>query len=110
MYDFVPDALLVTVSNLTDFLGILVFDKWMANADGRQSVFFRARVEDWTNAKPGFVAIMIDHGFVFNGPNWEFSDSPEGSIRASWFMKAFIRWTISSPGWTTWSTSPGGHG
>jgi hypothetical protein len=77
VFDFVPDTLLSTVSNLTDFLAVLVFDKWMANADGRQSVFFRARVEDWqTVVRKAFVAVMIDHGFVFNGPNWEFADSP----------------------------------
>ncbi len=77
IYDFVPDALLSGVSNLRDFLAILVFDKWMGNADGRQSIFFRARVEDWSGgAKAAFVAVMIDHGFVFNGPNWDFCDSP----------------------------------
>jgi hypothetical protein len=77
VYDFVPDTLLSGVRNLTDFLAVLVFDKWMANSDGRQSVFFRARVEDWQSVvKTAFVAVMIDHGFVFNGPNWEFSDSP----------------------------------
>ena len=31
VYDFVPDTLLGGVSNLTDFLAVLVFDKWMAN-------------------------------------------------------------------------------
>jgi hypothetical protein len=77
VYDFVPDTLLSGVSNLTDFLAVLVFDKWMGNADGRQSVFFRARVEDWQAVvTKAFVAVMIDHGFVFNGPNWDFSDSP----------------------------------
>jgi hypothetical protein len=77
IYDYVPDALLGGVSNLSDFLAILVFDKWMANADGRQCVFFRARVEDWGAAvKKAFVAVMIDHGFVFNGPNWDFTESP----------------------------------
>jgi hypothetical protein len=78
VYDFVPDALLSQVRNLHDFLAILVFDKWVANADGRQSVFFRARLEDWTGAtsKLGFVALMIDHGFAFNGPHWSFTDSP----------------------------------
>ena len=77
VYDYVPDALLGGVSNLQDFLAILVFDKWMANADGRQCVFFRARVEDWGAAvKKAFVAVMIDHGFVFNGPNWDFTESP----------------------------------
>ncbi len=24
----------------------------------------------------GFISLMIDHGFVFNGPHWEFPDSP----------------------------------
>jgi|SRR5581483_5529639 len=78
VYDFVPDALLAQVKNATDFLAILVFDKWVSNADGRQSVFFRARLEDWTgtSGKMGFVALMIDHGFAFNGPNWNFADTP----------------------------------
>ncbi len=82
VYDFLPDSLLAQVTNLVDFLGILVFDRWASNADGRQSVFFRARVRNWTPggaapaAKPGFVALMIDHGFVFNGPSWDFVDSP----------------------------------
>jgi hypothetical protein len=26
--------------------------------------------------RPGFVASMIDHGFVFDGPNWTFTDAP----------------------------------
>jgi HipA-like protein len=78
VYDFVPDALLSQVKNLADFLAILVFDKWVSNADGRQSVFFRARLEEWRSAggKMGFVALMIDHGFAFNGPHWNFTDSP----------------------------------
>ena len=77
VYDFVPDALLGGVSNLDNFLAVLVFDKWMANADGRQSIFFRARVDDWQpHPRKAFVAVMIDHGFVFNGPEWDFHDSP----------------------------------
>ncbi len=78
VYDFLPDALLSQVKNLADFLAILVFDKWTSNADGRQSVFFRARLEEWSGAsgKLGFVALMIDHGFVFNGPHWNFTDAP----------------------------------
>jgi hypothetical protein len=77
VYDFVPDALLSKVRNLADFRAVLVFDKWVANADGRQAVFYRARVENWRGAsRLGFVAMMIDHGYAFNGPNWEFQDSP----------------------------------
>ncbi|MFB3825514.1 MAG: HipA family kinase [Bryobacteraceae bacterium] len=81
VYDFLPDALLAQVSNAREFAGVLVFDKWAANADGRQSVFYRALVRDWSPgepraAKPGFVVRMIDHGFIFDGPNWTFTDSP----------------------------------
>jgi hypothetical protein len=78
VYDYLPDALLPQVANLEDFRAILVFDKWVGNADGRQSVFYRALVSggDRAGARPGFVAWMIDHGFAFNGPHWDFPESP----------------------------------
>ena len=81
IYDFVPDSLLAQVQNRSDFLSVLVFDKWSGNADGRQSIFFRAQLKDWApQLKPGprkmgFVALMIDHGFIFNGPHWNFTES-----------------------------------
>ena len=62
-----------------DFRAILVFDKWTGNADGRQCVFYRALVRRPDEAgqapRAGFVAWMIDHGFAFNGPNWDFPES-----------------------------------
>jgi hypothetical protein len=82
VYDFLPDALLGDVRNAQEFAAVLVFDKWAGNADGRQCVFYRARVEDWPPhtgarpAKPGLVVRMIDHGYIFDGPNWDFTDSP----------------------------------
>lgn len=82
VYDYLPDALLARVVNLEDFRAILVFDKWTGNADGRQSVFYRALVRRGTagdsspDARPGFVARMIDHGYAFNGPHWDFPESP----------------------------------
>jgi len=82
VYDILPDALLSQVTNRRDFLGALVADKWTGNVDARQSVYFRARLEQW-NAKgrssmkrAGFVAQMIDHGYAFGGPAWEFRDGP----------------------------------
>ncbi len=81
-YDFVPDQLLSQVHNLRDFLGVLAFDKWTGNSDGRQAIFFRAQISQWlpgAEANPrkmGFVAYMIDHGYVFNGPHWDFISSP----------------------------------
>jgi hypothetical protein len=83
VYDFLPDLLLDQVRNLRHFLGTLVFDKWVGNGDSRQSIFFRARLRDWGDGeesaaqpKLGFVALMIDNGFVFNGPHWDFPDLP----------------------------------
>ncbi|MGB6946863.1 MAG: HipA family kinase [Bryobacteraceae bacterium] len=90
VYDFLPDALLDKVVNAGEFLGVLAFDKWMGNADARQSIFFRARLRQWpaeSAAAPragfvsqapraGFVSQMMDHGYVFDGPHWNFPDSP----------------------------------
>jgi len=80
VYDFIPDVLLRQVVNLREFLGVLVFDKWAGNADGRQAVFFRSRVNQWSAggavARTGIVAWMIDQGFLFNGPHWDFPDAP----------------------------------
>lgn len=82
VYDFIPDQLLENVVNLSDFRAVLVFDQWMGNADARQAIFFRARLKEWTAVrgehpnKMGFVAQMVDQGYVFNGPHWDFSDSP----------------------------------
>lgn len=81
IYDYLPDVLLRQVANLRDFLGILVFDKWVCNVDSRQCVLFRAQVRDWLAGDHGpkkvaFVAMMMDHGYIFGGPHWELEDSP----------------------------------
>jgi len=82
VYDFLPDTLLEKVENLPDFLGVLAFDKWMGNADSRQAIFFRARLIELAYEPPdaeprhGFVAQMIDNGFVFEGPHWSLGESP----------------------------------
>ncbi|HSU59834.1 MAG TPA: HipA family kinase [Bryobacteraceae bacterium] len=74
IFDFVPDGILTKLQNRRDFLGTLVFDKWVGNADSRQAVFFRTRTD--RAPKAGLFAQMIDHGFAFNGPHWTFCDSP----------------------------------
>jgi hypothetical protein len=82
VYDFIPDLLLDKIVNRNEFLGVLAFDKWIGNADARQAIFFRARLQQWSPSgddpprRLGFVAHMVDHGFVFDGPHWTFSDSP----------------------------------
>lgn len=70
VYDFLPAEQLREVSNLRDFCGMLVFDKWTCNTNGRQAIFFRAKNE------PHYQAQMIDQGFCFNAGEWNFPDAP----------------------------------
>jgi len=78
VYDFLPDTLLDTVENLSDFRAVLAFDKWMGNADSRQAIFFRAQVLEPLvpeTRRLGFVAQMVDNGYVFDGPHWRLGES-----------------------------------
>jgi len=68
--DFLPDEQLREVENLGDFAGMLIYDKWTCNTNGRQAIFF---------LEPGhsrYQAIMIDQGFCFNAGEWNFPDAP----------------------------------
>jgi len=69
VYDFLPDQQLSEVVNLLDFNGMLLFDQWTCNTDGRQAVFFRP------DGQTRYQAQMIDQGFCFNGIEWNFPDS-----------------------------------
>jgi len=76
LHDFLPDEQLRAVENLHDFAGMLVFDKWTCNTNGRQTVFFR---EEGGAAQAGdlrYKARMIDQGFCFNAGEWNFPDAP----------------------------------
>jgi len=61
---------LVQVTNLREFAGILCFDKWTGNCDGRQAIFIK------TIATIGYQAIFIDQGFCFGAGDWTFYDKP----------------------------------
>jgi hypothetical protein len=80
VYDFLPDLLLEKVANVREYAGGLVFDQWAGNADSRQSVFYRTDVETPAGPRRAFVAVFIDHGFVFGGPEWAFHDSPRRGL------------------------------
>ena len=105
VFDFLPDKLLNKIENRVDFLGTLVFDKWASNVDSRQAVFFRARAKTWTPlkgeapARVGFFAQMIDHGFAFNGPHWEFQDSP---VQGLYFRTAVYEEVSSLDSFQPW--------
>jgi hypothetical protein len=92
LHDFLPDEKLREVTNLPDFAGMLVFDKWTCNTNGRQTLFVEkgARKDGaWpgsTTATPTpgsgegntgvYHTMMIDQGFCFNAGNWDFPDAP----------------------------------
>jgi hypothetical protein len=76
LHDFLPDEQLLEVENLYDFAGMLVFDKWTCNTNGRQALFF---LEGGGKPEPGashYKARMIDQGFCFNAGEWNFPDAP----------------------------------
>ena len=99
VHDFLPDEQLLAVRNLSDFLGVLVLDKWTCNTNGRQAIFFRDPADvagmgsapgaenparsDTTGGYTaagytavGYTAMMIDFGFCFNAGEWDFPDAP----------------------------------
>lgn len=76
LHDFLPDEQLREVENLHDFAGMLVFDKWTCNTNGRQTVFLRADKEPDGQDNPRYETRMIDQGFCFNAGEWSFPDAP----------------------------------
>lgn len=91
VYDYLPVSMLQELLNRRSFLGMLAFDKWISNANGRQAVFFRTRAKRWLTAELDetefvsprslvYVANFIDHGFAFNAQHWDFSDGPSQGL------------------------------
>lgn len=64
------------VENLHDFSGMLVFDKWTCNTNGRQTLFFREPRNGLEAGELRYRALMIDQGFCFNAGEWNFPDAP----------------------------------
>jgi len=91
LHDFLPDEQLRGVENLYDFAGMLVFDKWSCNTNGRQTVFYPAPRQRQIagldaasvrtqaaeeSEKLRYKTVMIDQGFCFNAGEWNFPDAP----------------------------------
>ena len=98
LHDFLPDEQLREVENVHDFAGMLVFDKWTCNTNGRQTLFFRKsengagshnsierRDSRWPVSTPStgdgldherYTTVMIDQGFCFNAGEWNYPDAP----------------------------------
>jgi hypothetical protein len=73
-YDYVPSEYpRHRMASLRDFHGILAFDKWTCQVDGRQLLFNQSR----RGAKLKFV--FMDFGYAFH-QDWEFHDRPFGGV------------------------------
>jgi hypothetical protein len=104
VHDVLPGALINKVGNVSDFLGVFVFDKWTCNTDFRQAIFFREAVEPKCESsntlnQDRYIAMMIDQGACFNGGEWNFPDAPihgicqyEGIYESVTGMDAFDPW------------------
>jgi hypothetical protein len=64
IFDFVPHSIVASIENAEDFVGALVADLWLGNADMRQAVYYRSSAGRWQ-------ATFIDHGMCFGGPDWQ---------------------------------------
>jgi HipA-like protein len=119
LHDFLPDEQLLGLQNLHDFAGMLVFDKWTCNTNGRQTIFFQGMREtpgrSAATASPAatssgtsvaaeeppghYQTQMIDQGFCFNAGEWNFPDAPlrglyarNGVYRGITGMESFGPW------------------
>lgn len=70
IYDYLPEPGLELIANLDEFAGMLLFDKWTCNCNGRQVVYCR------TGPRQRLRVYMVDQGFCFNAGDWTFPDSP----------------------------------
>jgi len=76
LFDYLPEALLERVHNVAQFAGMLAFDKWTCNANGRQAIFWRKLRQH------KYRASFIDQGYCFNVGEWNFPDSPLRGVYA----------------------------
>jgi hypothetical protein len=70
VHDWLPTSWLGKISNVREFAGMLAFDKWTGNADGRQVVFHKRC------SRRKYTAAFIDFGYCFNAGEWSFPDYP----------------------------------
>jgi len=101
VYDFLPDEQLREAANLAEFCGMLVFDKWTCNTNGRQAIFFREQdgAGRGAGAEPHYSARMIDNGFCFNAGEWNFPDAPLRGLYARHRVYEAVRGMDSFEAW-----------
>jgi HipA-like protein len=91
------------IQNVKDFLGMLVFDKWTCNVDGRQAILFSSGNSDsYGSALRTFKASMIDQGFCFCGREWDFPDAPRLGLCVKHGVYQSARGIESFEPWLSW--------
>jgi hypothetical protein len=94
--DYLPQELLTRASNVTDFARVLVLDKWLCNADGRQAVYVRK-----TPRSRRYSATFIDQGYCFNAGEWTFPDYPlRGVFANNCVYESVTSWEAFEPALT----------
>ena len=92
VFDYLPESMFAKVKNLAAFAGMLVVDKWLGNANGRQAVFWKK-----TNERK-YTATFIDQGYCFNAGAWNFPDSALRGVYARNFVYQDVRgWESFEP-------------
>jgi len=92
VFDYLPENMLSKVRNLAAFAGILVVDKWLGNANGRQAVFWK-KVQERK-----YTATFIDQGYCFNAGEWNFPDSALRGVYARNYVYQELRgWESLEP-------------
>jgi hypothetical protein len=76
IFDYLPKSFLEKATGIENFARVLVLDKWLGNADGRQAIFTRTR-----RARK-FQILFIDQGYCLNAGEWDFPDSPLRGVYA----------------------------
>jgi hypothetical protein len=93
VFDFLPEGALENVQNILEFPGMLAFDKWTCNTNGRQAIFYRPVSES------RYRAHMVDNGFCFNAGEWNFPDAPLRGIYMQHRVYAFVNGLESFEPW-----------
>ncbi|MGH9634989.1 MAG: HipA family kinase [Candidatus Angelobacter sp.] len=92
VFDYIPESMFAKVKNVAAFAGMLVVDKWLGNANGRQAVFWKK-----TNERK-YTATFIDQGYCFNAGEWNFPDSALRGVYARNFVYQGVRgWESFEP-------------
>ncbi len=93
VFDLLPDERLGEVENAANFAGMVLFDQWTCNTNGRQVLYVSE-----PHKRRGYRALMIDQGFCFNAGEWTFPDSPLRGLYHRHHVYASVRgWESFEP-------------